>query len=307
MRKLNAERRAAVLSALVEGNSIGSTCRMFGVNKITVLRLLADAGTLAAQSHDRLVHSLATKNVQLDEIWSFTHSKNKNVQEEDCFKGCGDTWTWVSLDSDSKLVINWLVGGRDFGHGTRFTLDLADRLADRVQITSDGWQPYRKAISRAFAGEVDYAMLIKEYGSERAGHARYSPGTIIAMHSTVECGDPDPEQINTSFVERQNLMMRMGSRRFTRLTNAFSKKLENHKHAVALHYIHYNFMRKHMTIKTTPAVMAGIADHAWTMLEFVQMLEWEEAARGGRMTDYRPAASVAEKIAKREDDARWKF
>jgi IS1 family transposase len=303
MRKLSTERRAAVLNALVEGNSIASTCRMFGVSKITVLRLLADAGTLAQQIHDRLVRNLSTKNVQLDEIWSFTYAKNKNVREEDCFKGYGDTWTWVSLDADSKLVINWLVGGRDAGYGRPFVADLADRLNDRVQITSDGWNVYRDAVARAFGDNVDYAMLIKEYGAERAGHARYSPPTIIAMLTTIEAGNPDPDRINTSFVERQNLTMRMGSRRFTRLTNAFSKKLDNHKHAIALHYIHYNFMRKHMTIKTTPAVMAGVADHVWTMVEFVQMLEWEEAARGGRMTDYRPAASVAKRI----EDGRWEI
>lgn len=283
--------RAAILSSLVEGNSIASTTRMFGASKVTILRLLADAGTIAKEFHDATVRDLSTKRVQVDEIWSFVASKDKNVQPHNWGKGHGDTWTWVAMDADSKLVINWAVGGRDAGTGRPFVQDLADRLLDRVQLTSDGWSVYRDAVKRAFGDDIDYAMLVKEYGTERAGFARYSPPTIISCAVTVEAGNPEPRHINTSFIERQNLTVRMSNRRFTRLTNAFSKKAENHKHMIALGYFHYNFCRKHMTLRTTPAVAADVADREWTMVEFVEMLEREEAVRGGRITDYKPAAS----------------
>jgi IS1 family transposase len=292
MRKLPAEKRAAILTALVEGNSIASTCRMLGVSKITVLRLLADAGTFAAQYHDLMVRELETKRVQVDEIWSFCHSKNKNVQQKDWGKGYGDVWTWTAIDADSKLVITWTVGGRDLDYGREFVGDLADRLEDRVQLTSDGWQVYRDAVAKAFQGNVDYGMLVKLYANERQGQARYSPPVCVAARSEVITGNPDPNHISTAYAERQNLTMRMAMRRFTRLTNAFSKSLKNHIHAIAIHYFHYNFIRKHMTLKTTPAVAAGVADHAWTMLEFVQALEQEEVRTGGRLTDYLPSATV---------------
>lgn len=238
-----------------------------------------------------MVRDLSTRHVQLDEVWSFVHSKDKNVQSKNWGKGHGDCWTWVALDADSKLVINWAVGGRDGGTGHPFVADLADRLNDRVQITSDGWSVYREAIKRTFGDAVDFTQLVKEYSQERAGHARYSPPSVVACHATVISGNPEIEHINTSYVERQNLTVRMSNRRFTRLTNAFSKKLDNHKHMVAIGYFNYNFCRKHMTIKSTPAMMAGVADRQWTMVEFVEMLEREEAAKGGRITDYRMAAS----------------
>jgi len=291
MRKLPAEQRAAILSALVEGNSIAATCRMFAVNKVTVLRLIADAGTLAEQYHDLTVRDLATKRVQMDEIWSFVHSKDKNVRTENWGKGHGDNWTWVAMDADSKLAINWLVGGRDSKYGNEFVADLASRLSDRVQLTSDGWQVYRDAVAQAFGGEVDYAMLIKEYGVERDKGARYSPPVCIGCRQNIMTGAPEQAHINTSFIERQNLTMRMQMRRFTRLTNGFSKSQKHHKYAIALHYFHYNFIRKHQTIKTTPAVMAGVADKVWTMVDFVKLMEREEELLGGRISDYRPAAS----------------
>lgn len=291
MNKLPAEARAQILTALVEGNSIASTCRMFGANKVTVLRLLADAGTLAAQYHDLMVCNLETKRVQVDEIWSFCHSKNRNVQPKNWGKGHGDAWVWVAMDADSKIVINWVVGGRDSGFANSFVSDLATRLNDRVQLTSDGWQCYRDAVSRAFGGQVDYAMLIKSYAAARAGHARYSPPVCTGAVKSVESGEPDQKHISTSFIERQNLTVRMQNRRFTRLTNGFSKRFENHCHAIALGYFHYNFIRKHQTIKTTPAVMAGVADKMWTMLDFVKLLEREEMLLGGRLTDYKAAKS----------------
>jgi IS1 family transposase len=287
MNKMSIERRAAVLSSLVEGNSIASTCRMFVVNKVTVLRLLADAGTLAHDYHDLVVRDLATKRIQMDEIWSFCHSKNQNVRSSDWGKGYGDLWTWVSIDADSKLVINWHVGGRDGGAATIFVADLADRLNDRVQLTSDGWAPYRNAVTRAFGSDVDYAMLIKTYGPDRSTATRYSPPQLTSVTTEVRCGTPAEAHISTSFVERQNLSMRMGMRRFTRLTNGFSKRAENHKHMIALYYFHYNFIRPHMTIKTTPALLAGVADHEWTMVEFVEKLAWKETTCGGRLTNYK--------------------
>jgi IS1 family transposase len=291
MNKLTTEERAQILSSLVEGNSIASTCRMFSVSKITVLRLLSDAGTLAAQFHDLTVCELSTKRVQLDEIWSFVNAKNQNVQSKNWGKGYGDCWTWVAIDADSKLVINWRVGGRDAGSGRPFVADLAERLNDRIQLTSDGWQVYRDAVKRAFGEEVDYAMLIKTYAAGVQGYGRYSPPECVCATPSVQTGAPDAKHVNTSFVERQNLTMRMSMRRFTRLTNGFSKRLENHKHAIALHYFHYNFIRKHQTIKTTPALMAGVATKEWTMVDFVKMLEREEELLGGRISDYKPASS----------------
>ena len=290
MNKMSAERRAAVLAALVEGNSIASTCRMYGVNKITVLRLLADAGKLAADYHDLTARELATKRVQLDEIWSFCFCKRQNVNPKNYREGHGDCWTWVALDADKKLAITWLVGNRGGACANEFVADLADRLADRVQVTSDGWDGYRTAINKAFGTDVDYAVLIKNYAEPREGHVRYSPPICVSATPQVECGTPEPMHINTSYVERQNLTMRMQMRRFTRLTNGFSKTVQNHKHAVALHYFHYNFIRRHQTLKTTPAVAAGIADKVWTMLDFVRLMEREESLLGGRLTEYKPSA-----------------
>lgn len=288
MRKLSAEKRAMILTCLVEGNSIAATTRMTGASKVTILRLLADAGTLAANYHDLTVRNLPTQRVQMDEAWSFIHSKKKNVKPQNWGKGHGDAWTWVSLDADSKLVINWLVGGRDSYFGRLFVADLADRLQNRVQLSSDGWQVYRDAVDRAFGGNVDFGMLIKQYKNE-TGSGRYSPPVCVAARKESVNGSPDRKHINTSFVERQNLTMRMSMRRFTRLTNGFSKKIENHEHALALHYFNYNFIRRHQTLKTTPAIAAGLENSRWTMLDFVKMLEREEQKIGGRVTEYLPS------------------
>ncbi|HEX4056640.1 MAG TPA: IS1 family transposase [Tepidisphaeraceae bacterium] len=287
MNKLSTTERAQILTSLVEGNSIAPTCRMFGVNKITVLRLLADAGTLAAQYHDRTVYDLATTRVQVDEIWSFCFAKNDNVNPKNYRKGHRDCWTWVAIDADSKLVINWIVGNRNSGDPNLFVADLADHLSDRVQLTSDGLNMYRQAVNKAFGTEVDYAMLVKQYGAPRV-EARYSPAEVVSVEREEVCGAPEPRHISTSHIERQNLTMRMSMRRFIRLTNGFSKKIENHKHAVALHYFHCNFLRVHHTTKTTPAMAAGIADKEWTMVDFVKMREKEELISGGRLTNYKP-------------------
>jgi len=293
MRKLDTESRANILTALVEGCSIASTCRMFGVNKITVLRLLADAGTLAAQYHDLTVCNIDAKRVEVDEIWAFVGAKQKNASTEKKAKlAWGDAWTWTAIDADSKLLITYIVGTRDASYALDFVRDLKSRLSNRIQLTSDGYGSYMDAVKKVFGDLIDYAQLIKDYGKEPGVPAgRYSPPVCLSAQAKPITGNPDPDFISTSYVERQNLTMRMRMRRFTRLTNAFSKKIENHQHAVALHYFHYNFIRKHMTIKTTPAVMAGIADKVWTMTDFVKMLEREEELLGGRLTDYKPAAS----------------
>ncbi len=253
---------------------------------------MADAGTLAQDYHDLTVRELSTKNVQVDEIWSFVGSKDKNVQQKNWGKGQGDNWTWVAFDADSKLVINWLTAGRDSSAGTAFLTDMSERLANRIQLTSDGHAVYPGAVARVFGPNgVDYAQLIKHYAVERMGYARYSPPICVGCEKKSMAGLPDRNQVSTSFVERQNLTLRMQSRRFTRLTNGFSKTQQNHHYAIALHYFCYNFIRKHQAIKTTPAVMAGVSDKEWTMVDFVKLLEREEQLLGGRLTDYKMAAS----------------
>ncbi len=290
MYKLNANGRAAILTALVEGNSIASTCRMFSVNKVTVLRLLADAGTLAAQYHDLTVRDVRSRRVQCDEIWQFVGAKQKNVPTDlQGTFGIGDVWTWVAIDADTKLVIGYTVGLRNGWYAHKFMNDVADRLANRVQLTTDGLKAYLDAVDTAFGNDIDYAVLIKVYGSTGMTPGKYSPPDVIGTQKETVCGAPEPKKISTSYIERQNLTVRMGNRRFTRLTNAFSKKLANHEHMVALQYLHYNFIRVHQTIQTTPAVRAGVANKEWTMRDFVELLVREERLLGGRLTNYKPA------------------
>ncbi len=289
MKKLNIETRAAVLTALVEGNSIASTCRMFHCSKITVLRLLADSGTLAAQYHDLTVRDLTTRRVQCDEIWGFIGAKQKNVPTDlQGVFGIGDAWTWVAIDADSKLVIGYTVGQRNGWYAHKFMTDVADRLANRVQLTTDGLKAYLDAVDSAFGNNIDFAQLIKIYGSAGMSPGRYSPPDVIGVEKEAICGSRAEENLHELY-RAQNLTVRMGNRRFTRLTNAFSKKLANHEHMVALQYFHYNFCRVHMTIKTTPARMAGLSNKVWTMVDFVELLEREERLLGGRLTNYLPA------------------
>jgi IS1 family transposase len=288
MRKLTNEKRAAILSALFEGNSINSTCRMTGTSKVTVLRLLADAGTFCAQYHDLTVRGLNTKRAQLDELWAFCGCKDK--AKEQGAGGFGSVWTWVAMDADSKLCISYLVGLRDADYAKAFVGDVADRLASRIQLTTDGLKAYIDAVDSAFHGNVDYAMLVKIYGQpDVSEQRRYSPAVCKGCKKDALAGNPDPKHVSTSYIERQNLTVRMSMRRFTRLTNAFSKKIENHEHAIALHYFYYNFIRKHQTLKTTPAVAAGIADKALTVLDLVKMIEDEERKLGERLTNYLPS------------------
>ncbi len=280
-----------ILACLVEGSSIAATTRMTGASKVTILRLLADAGTLAADLHDLMVRDLDVERVQVDELWSFVGAKQRQVDRG--AKAEGSVWTWTAIDADSKLMISYLVGQRDGGYATDFVLDIADRVDGTFQLTSDGHAAYLDAVYEVYGHEIDYAQLIKVYGATNPEHARYSPAECTGCRKQTVSGNPDEKHVSTSFVERQNLTVRMQNRRFTRLTNAFSKKLENHVHSIALHYFYYNFVRKHQTLKTTPAVAAGVADHRWTMLEFVEMLEKEEKLRGGRITEYLPSPKIA--------------
>ncbi len=241
----------------------------------TVLKLMPAIGQACEEYQRRVLVNLPCKRVQCDEIWSFCYAKEKNVPNDLRGKhGFGDVWTWVSICADTKLVPCWRIGDRNAWHAQHFMYDLASRLANRVQLTSDGHKAYLQAVEFAFGTEIDYAMLVKMYGSDRAqGEVRYSPADYIGCRQTKIVGQPNPKHISTSFVERQNLTMRMKMRRFTRLTNAFSKKLDNHRWAVALHFMHYNFCRVHQTLRVTPAMEAGVSDHVWTIEELVRIME----------------------------------
>ena len=274
MNNLTTKQRTQILTLLCEGMSINATCRATGAAKNTVLKLLADAGKACAKYHDENVRGLATKRVQCDEIWSFCYAKQKNVAPEKQGEfGFGDVYTWTALDADSKLMISYLVGKRDGGYAHEFMIVVADRLSYSVHMTRDGHKPYLEAIEAAFGSEIDYAMLIKLYGVPNGGTGRYSPaeckGTILG---TVQ-GCPEQAHISTSFVERQNLTMRMHMRRFTRLTNGFSKKIENHMHAVALHFMFYNFCKIHKTLRVTPAMEAGISQTVWNLEHIVELID----------------------------------
>jgi IS1 family transposase len=279
MNHLSQEARAAVVAALVEGNSIRATVRMTGVAKNTVVKLLNDLGCACAAYHNRHVHGLRVRRLQCDEIWSFVGAKAKNTSPEKKQEGWGDVWTWTAIDADTKLCVSYLVGGRDAGWATDFIEDCARRIKGRVQITTDGHRVYVDAIEGVFGQTVDYAQLQKIYGAAMEPERQYSPARCIGCDMKVVLGDPDPKHISTSFVERQNLTMRMSMRRFTRLTNAFSKKVDNLRHAVALHFMYYNFCRTHQTLRVTPAMEAGLADHVWTIAELVGLLAGNAAVR----------------------------
>jgi IS1 family transposase len=246
---------------------------MTGIAKGTVLSLLAEMGKVCAEYHDEHVRNVAARRIQCDEIWSFCYGKEKNISEEKKAEGAGSLWTWTALDADSKLIVSYLCGGRDAAWARSFMKDVAARLTTRVQITTDGHKAYIEAVEGAFGMDVDYALLIKLYGSPAAPETRYSPGVCIGTESCIVMGNPDPRHISTSYVERQNLTMRMSMRRFTRLTNAFSKKLENHEHMLAIYFLYYNFCRVHQTIRVTPAMEAGISSHVWTIEEMVKLLD----------------------------------
>jgi IS1 family transposase len=276
MNRLSSAERAQIIRALVEGNSIRSVSRMTGAARNTITTLLVQLGTACSTYQDRELRGLSSWRIECDEIWAFCYAKARNVPEDkrDDF-GFGDVWTWVALDPDTKLVPTWLVGRRDADDATAFIADLKPRLLNRVQITTDGHRPYIDAIERAFGKEVDYAMLVKEYGQDPSEERRFSPPVVLSESIRVIQGAPAEDLISTSYVERQNLTMRMGMRRFTRLTNGFSKKVENHAAMVSLHFMYYNFGRPHMSLGklTTPAMAAGISDHVWTCDEIAGLID----------------------------------
>jgi IS1 family transposase len=279
MNKLPPEKRAQTLQMMAEGISLRAITRLTGISRTTLLKLLEDAGQAFSEYQDRVLVNLPCKRVQVDEAWSFCYVKQRNVAAAKAApKGAGDIWTWVGLDADTKLVASFYVGSRDSEAAMTFMDDLAKRLANRVQLSSDGHKPYFEAVEGAFGGDIDYATLVKIYGAAPEGQRRYSPAICTGAHKYRVEGNPDPKHISTSFVERQNLSMRMGNRRMTRLTNAFSKKAVNHEHMMAIYFMHYNFVRIHQTLKVTPAMAAGVTSKLWEMSDMVNVLEGWEAA-----------------------------
>jgi len=278
MNRLTKQDRVAILKCLVEGMSIRATSRITGRSKNTVTNLLVSVGKVALDHQDATLQGLPCKRIQCDEIWSFVGAKQKNVEKGAA--GAGDVWTWTAICADTKIVPTWRIGTRDGDTAKDFIVDLAGRLSERVQLTTDGHKPYIDAVDAAFGCNIDYAMLIKDYkggGSDKSPSTRYSPGKCCGTEKRPLQGTPDPAHISTSYVERCNLTMRMSMRRFTRLTNAFSKKVENHAHAVALHFWHYNFARIHKTLKVTPAMAAGVTEHLLDLGDLVNLLEKREA------------------------------
>lgn len=275
MNKLPRSKQIAVVAALVEGNSIRATCRMTGVSKPTVLKLLTDVGAACAAYQDKTLRDLPCCRMQCDEIWSFCHAKEANVPEAKRGQfGFGDVWTWTAIDADTKLVPCWLVADRSAGAATEFIQDLASRLKHRVQLTTDGHRAYLTAIEDALGSEIDYAMLVKLYGREpEPKDVRYSPAQCLGTRTIALMGRPDPRHVSTSYAERQNLTMRMQMRRFTRLTNAFSKKIENLAAAVALHFMYYNFCRIHQSLRVTPAMEAGVTGRIWSLADVLALLD----------------------------------
>jgi len=281
MNKLTTAKRVAVISSLVEGCSVRSTSRLTGVAKGTILSLLATVGAACAKYHDATVRNLRTQRIQADEIWSFCYAKNKNITPaiREANPAAGDVWTWTALDADSKLMVSWLVGAHDKPTARLFMLDVASRLSNRIQLTTDAFALYTDAVDDAFLTDVDYAQLHKIYATASPQSGRYSPPICIGCKTREICGEPDSKHISTSYVERQNLTMRMSMRRFTRLTNAFSKKFENHVHSIALFYLHYNFCRIHQSLRVTPAMEAGIATSVWSISDIVALAEEPASAK----------------------------
>lgn len=277
MNKLPKAKRAQVLQMMAEGISLRAITRLTEISRTTLIKLLEDAGQAFSEYQDRVLVNLPCKRVQVDEAWAFCYAKQKNVAAAKAApEGAGDIWTWVGLDADTKLVCSFYIGSRDSGAAMTFMDDLAPRMASRVQLTSDGHRPYLEAVEGAFGGDIDFAMLIKTYGAAPEGQRRYSPAICTGARKHRIEGNPDPKHVSTSYVERSNLSIRMGNRRMTRLTNAFSKKAENHAHMMAIYFMHYNFVRIHQTLKITPAMAAKVTPKLWEMADLVKVLEdWE--------------------------------
>ncbi len=280
MNKLDIQKRAQILGMLVEGNSLRSTSRMADVSINTVTKLLVETGCAVAEHQYHTLRNLPCKKIQVDEIWSFCYSKQKNVAKaKAAVEGAGDIWTWTAICADTKIVPSWMVGTREWQTAYKFLADLKDRLANRIQLSSDGYKAYPMVVEAIFGGNIDYAMLIKHYGATAESQKRYSPADCVGCTKKAVIGNPKLPDISTSFAERQNLTMRMGIRRFTRLTNGFSKKAENHSHAVALHFMYYNFGRIHKSLRITPAMAAGVSDHIWSLEEIAALADKQETPK----------------------------
>jgi IS1 family transposase len=293
MNKLSSADRARILHLLCEGQSIRAITRLVGASKNTVTKLLIDAGAACMAFHDANVRDVKTKRIQVDEIWSFTYAKQKNVAAAKAApEGAGDTWTWTAIEADTKLIVSYFVGGRDGECAMWFMDDLRSRLANRVQLTSDGHKAYLEAVEGAFGGDIDYAQLIKIYGaSPESAKGRYSPADCTGIKKTKVEGNPDLAHVSTSYVERSNLTMRMHMRRFTRLTNGFSKKVENHAFAVALHMMYYNFVRIHSKLRVSPAMAAGVSDRLWEIGDIVALVEASETKAIAKRGPYKKSAA----------------
>lgn len=271
MNRLSKAERATIVSVLVEGNSLRATARITGFARMTIEKLLRDMGEAGTRFHNATVRNLKSQRVQCDEIWSFVGAKEKNATPEQKAAGWGDAWTWTAIDSDSKLMVSWLVGERNQRDADAFMADVASRVANRVQMSSDGYVTYLEAVDKAFGIDVDYGTITKTYAG--AGGGRYSPAAMVSAKRATITGSPNDRHISTSHVERQNLTMRMHMRRFTRLTNGFSKKVEMHEQSVALHFTYYNFCKVHMSLRVTPAMESGLSDHVWSIEELVGLLD----------------------------------
>jgi len=275
MNKLPIEKRVQIINLLVEGNSLRATSRLADVSINTVTKLLVNVGRACDKFHSEQVREVTTKRIQCDEIWSFVYSEQKNVPEG-MDEVASDVWTWVGIDADTKLVVSWLVGGRDADSANAFMNDVAFRLKNRVQLTTDGLKAYLDAVTDSFGSQIDFAQLVKIYGGSEGNtttERKYSPAVCTGCNKNTVSGNPDPKHVSTSYVERQNLTMRMPMRRFTRLTNGFSKKIENHCHAIALHFVFYNFVKLHKTLRVTPAMAAGITKRFMTIEDVVRLAD----------------------------------
>lgn len=283
MNRLSTKDRAQIIGMMCEGMAIRAISRLTGASKNTIVKLLKDAGEACLAYQDKAFRNLSCQRVQVDEIWSFVGAKEANVDRDQKTQGWGDCWTWTAIDADTKLVPCWLVGPRNAQAAHYFIRDLAQRMRDRIQLTSDGFGAYPVAVDRHFGSDVDFAQLVKIYGKpDNAEAVRYSPAKCIGAVPHRVTGNPDPAHVSTSFAERQNLTMRMGMRRFTRLTNAFSKKVENHAHAISIYFMHYNFVKLHAAHRLSPAMAAKVTDKLWSLEDIVRVVdEWEiERASG---------------------------
>jgi IS1 family transposase len=294
MNKLFRAQRSQIIHLLVEGNSMRSASRISDVSINTVTKLLIDAGRTCSEYQDEALRGLHCKRLQLDEIWAFCYAKRRNLPfAKRAPEGAGDIWTWLAIDAETKLIPSWRIGDRSGATAIEFVCDLSRRLANRVQITSDGHRAYLEAVEAGFGADVDYAQLVKLYGEVPHPAGRYSPAQIQGTKTFCCTGDPDPKHISTSYVERQNLTMRMSMRRFTRLTNGHSKKAENHAHMVSLHFMYYNFCRIHSTLRVTPAMAAGVTKRLWSVEDIVDLLDDAEGGTKKR-GPYKPRQSAAE-------------